>query len=95
MPKLSRWIVARKMVAVFPQEVLKELVELGANLGGGWCQVHQHLHVNPENREKIIALLEAHGYRVDDVDRDQEISGLLNHTLTRKPRGRDRRAGIR
>lgn len=95
MPKMSRWIVARKMVAVFPQEVLKELVELGANLGGGWCQVHQHLHVNPENREKVIALLEAHGYRVDDVSPDHEVSGVPNHTQVRKSRGRDRRTGLR
>jgi len=67
MPKLERWIVASKMVPIFDQETLKEIVALGATIGGGWSQVHQHINVNSDNKEKIEELLQSRGYEVSNV----------------------------
>jgi len=64
MAKLERWIVASKTVDVLDAEMLRELASLGATPGGGWFEVHQHIHVNPQNKEKIEELLLARGYRV-------------------------------
>jgi hypothetical protein len=67
MPKLERWIVASKMVPVLDRETLKEVIELGGSIGGGWSQVHQHINVNADNKEKIEKLLFSRGYDVSDV----------------------------
>jgi hypothetical protein len=62
MAKMERWIVASKMVEVLDHDTLKEIVDLGATLGGGWSEVHQHIHVTPDNKEKIEAILLKRGY---------------------------------
>ena len=67
MPKLDRWIVAQKMVSVLDTETLHQIIELGGHIGGGWCQVHQHINVNPDNKEKIEQLLLEKGYEVASV----------------------------
>ena len=67
MPKLERWIVASKMVPVFDHETLASLVSLGGTIGGGWSQVHQHVNVNVNNKEKIEELLRSRGYDVSNV----------------------------
>jgi hypothetical protein len=72
MPKLERWIVASKMIPVFDQETLHSIVALGATIGGGWSQVHQHVNVNVDNKEKIEELLRSRGYQVSDVS-DQQV----------------------
>lgn len=65
MPKCERWIVAKKMVAVVDAATMKEIIDLGGQVGGGWCHVHQHIHVNPDNKERIEKLLEDRGFEVD------------------------------
>jgi len=65
MPKCERWIVAKKLVVVLDAATIKEIIDLGGQVGGGWCQVHQHIHVNPDNKEKIEKLLTDKGYEVD------------------------------
>jgi hypothetical protein len=64
MPKLERWIVAQKMVSVIDADTLKKIIELGGQIGGGWCQVHQHINVNQDNKEQIEKLLIEKGYEV-------------------------------
>jgi phospholipid N-methyltransferase len=64
MPKLERWIVAQKMVSVIDADTLRKIIELGGQIGGGWCQVHQHINVNSENKEQIEKLLQEKGYEV-------------------------------
>jgi translation initiation factor 1 (eIF-1/SUI1) len=64
MPKCERWIVAQRMVAVIDADTLKKIVELGGQIGGGWCQVHQHIYVNPDNKEQIEKLLIEKGFEV-------------------------------
>lgn len=64
MTKLERWIVASRKVKVFDDETRAELDALGVSPGGGWDEVHRHLHVTPENKEKVEELLRAKGYTV-------------------------------
>jgi hypothetical protein len=64
MPKIDHWIVAKKMVAVLDEATMKEIIDLGGQIGGGWCQVHQHIHVNSENKEQIEKLLKDKGFDV-------------------------------
>ncbi|HON56594.1 MAG TPA: hypothetical protein PLM75_13160 [bacterium] len=81
MPQLKRWIVAKKLVNIFPEDVLKKLVELGANFGGGWNEIHQHINVSPQNREQIVELLEKAGYEVEEPSSYSEVvkTDLSNH----------------
>lgn len=67
MPKLERWIVASKMVPVFDHETLKDIISLGGGIGGGWSQVHQHINVNADNKEKIEDLLRSRGYEISYI----------------------------
>jgi translation initiation factor 1 (eIF-1/SUI1) len=67
MPKCERWIVAQKMVVVIDANILKEILDLGGQVGGGWCLVHQHIHVNPDNKEQIEKLLTEKGFDVAAV----------------------------
>ena len=60
----DRWIVASKMIPVFDNELLTKIANLGGSVGGGWCEVHQHVHVMPENKEAIEELLVRNGYKV-------------------------------
>lgn len=66
MPKLERWLVASKMVEVLDADTLKVIGELGGQIGGGWCEVHQHICVNSQNKEQIEALLRGKGFTVTD-----------------------------
>ena len=66
MPKLQRWIVASKTIDVLDPETLDEILALGGNLGGGWNQVHQHICVNHENKERIEAILLAQGFEISE-----------------------------
>jgi len=68
MPRLQRWIVARKIVPVFSTETAKKLTDLGANLGDGDFNLHQIVNVNFRNREKVIELLIADGFSVTDAE---------------------------
>ena len=64
MPKCERWIVAQKMVEVLDAATIKKVLELGGQIGGGWNRIHQHICVNPENKERIEALLVEKGFEV-------------------------------
>lgn len=79
MPKLSRWIVAKKMMHLFPTEVLQKLLSMGANIGGGWCEIHQHINVSPQNRDEVVAYLESLGYEVLDAEEYRAHATLADH----------------
>jgi phospholipid N-methyltransferase len=64
MPKLDRWIVASKMVHVIDADTMKKILELGGQIGGGWCHIHQHICVNPENKEVIERMLQEKGFEI-------------------------------
>ena len=64
MPKLERWLVASKVVEVLDPETVELLLELGGQIGGGWYEVHTHICVNQDNKEKIEHLLEAQGLTI-------------------------------
>jgi hypothetical protein len=64
MPKLDRWIVASKMVHVIDAETMKKILDLGGQIGGGWCRIHQHISVNPENKEAIESILQEQGFEI-------------------------------
>lgn len=67
MPKLERWIVVSRMVPVLDQETLQMVLALGGNIGGGWAQVHQHINVNADNKEKVEELLRSRGFEVSEL----------------------------
>ena len=67
MPKLDRWLIASKMVTVLDGETVRAIMDMGGHIGGGWCEVHQHVLVNVKNKEKIEALLDAKGFTVSAV----------------------------
>ena len=67
MPRLVRWIVASRMLEVLDKETLRSVLDLGGRIGGGWCLVHQHICVNPENKERIERLLRDSGYTVSEA----------------------------
>ncbi len=83
MPKLSRWIVAKKMMHLFPTEVLQKLLAMGANIGGGWCEIHQHINVSPQNRDEVVAYLESQGYDVVDAEEYRAHTALEDHPSAR------------
>lgn len=64
MPKLQRWLVATKMVEVLDKDTLKAIIGLGGQIGGGWCEVHQHICVNQDNKEEIERILTEKGFTV-------------------------------
>ena len=64
MPKLEHWIIASKTTEVLTEEMVNALVKLGAVMGDGWYKTHQHVCVNPYNKEKIEDILRAAGYTV-------------------------------
>ncbi len=67
MPKLDRWLVASKMVTVLDKETVRAILDLDGHIAGGWCEVHQHILVNADNKEKIEKLLSSKGYTVSSV----------------------------
>ena len=73
MPKLQRWIVASKMVEVLDRETVGEIGAMGGQIGGGWCEVHQHICVNMDNKERIENLLVSKGY-VISLPSDRHVS---------------------
>ena len=64
MPKLERWLIAARKADIFNSEEIGELSALGANVGGGWDTVHQHVYVNAENKEDIEEYLRSRGFQV-------------------------------
>lgn len=68
MPKLQRWIVASKTIEVLDAETQNRVLALGGNLGGGWNQVHQHICVNHENKERIEEILREKGFEISEAE---------------------------
>jgi len=64
MAKLEKWIVAARMVEVLDAETEKTIINMGGLIAGGWCQVHQHIIVTPDNKEQIETYLKEKGYQV-------------------------------
>ena len=64
MPKLERWLIASKMVAVLDGETINTILDLGGHIGGGWCEIHQHVCVNASNKEAIEDLLRQKGFTI-------------------------------
>ena len=72
MPKLKRWITAKTSCPVFKGDLAKQLTELGANLADGHFEISQTIFVNAKNREKVIELLQQHGFTVEDSEEEPE-----------------------
>jgi hypothetical protein len=64
MPKCDRWIVAQKMVPVLEADMIGKIIKLGGQVGGGWNRIHQHICVNPDNKEAIESMLIEKGFEV-------------------------------
>ncbi len=64
MPKLEHWLVASKMLEVLDRETVQGILDLEGHIGGGWCEIHQHICVNSQNKERIEALLIEKGFTV-------------------------------
>ncbi len=64
MPQLQRWLIASKMVEVLDPEMVRAIVDQGGSIGGGWCEIHQHILVNAHNKESIEAMLCESGFTV-------------------------------
>jgi hypothetical protein len=64
MPKLERWIIAAKRTKVLAEETANAIANLGAVIGDGWYDTHQHVCVNPHNKEQIEEILRVAGYTV-------------------------------
>lgn len=63
-PPVGQLITASRMLAVLDKETMIAIFDLGGHIGGGWCEVHQHVCVPPENREKVEEILLEAGYKV-------------------------------
>jgi len=72
MPKLNRWIVAKKNCPLFKGELAKQISDLGANLAAGSFEIRQVINVNAMNREKVIELLQQNGFTVTDSDDEKD-----------------------
>ncbi len=70
MPKLHRWLKAKKLLPVFSRALEDELTRLGVNIAGIDREISETVCVNAHNREAVIALLERHGFIVEDVEHD-------------------------
>jgi hypothetical protein len=70
MPKLHRWLKARKFLPVFSHQLQDELTALGVNMAGSDHEISETICVNAKNRETVIALLEQHGFIVEDIEHD-------------------------
>ena len=64
MPKLEHWVIASKMIEVLDQETTRTILDDGGQIGGGWCQVHQHICVNRHNKERLEQLLKDKGFTI-------------------------------
>ncbi|MBL8027713.1 MAG: hypothetical protein JNL74_14925 [Fibrobacteres bacterium] len=68
MPKLSRWLKVSKDIPVFSHELSKQLSAMNVTFAGGEHTITQNVHVNSENKEKAIRLLEEDGFKIEEVD---------------------------
>ena len=64
MPKLQRWIIASKQLEVVDKETIEAIESIGGQIGGGWGEIHQHICVNKDNKEKIEDMLIAQGFTI-------------------------------
>jgi hypothetical protein len=64
MPKMQHWLIASKMVEVLSPELTRSILDQGGIIGGGWCEIHQHICVNTKNKETIEAQLAEEGFTV-------------------------------
>lgn len=67
MPKLERWIIASKKIPVLSGEILSKIIDAGGEIGGGWCQIHQHILVNEKNKESIEKILRNENFDISDA----------------------------
>lgn len=58
-PMNMQCIIASRMLAVLDPVTVQAILEAGAQIGGGWCEVHQHIHVDDSNVDKVTEVLRA------------------------------------
>ena len=85
MPKLQRWLIASKMVEVLGTDTVKGILGLGGQIGGGWCEIHQHICVNAQNKEVIEVLLQDAGFDISYPSEKKVMHPEIYHTETPAP----------
>lgn len=63
-PENTECLIVSRMLAVLDPETVSAILEAGGQIGGGWCEVHRHVHVDSRNREEVAAILRAAGLTV-------------------------------
>lgn len=58
-PENMHCIIASRMLAVLDPETVQAILEAGGQIGGGWCEVHQHIHVHGNNVDAVAKILRA------------------------------------
>lgn len=66
-PENAGWLVVSRMLPVLDNRTLATVVELGGQIAGGWCEVHQHVRVEPSIREVAMDLLHSANLTVTPV----------------------------
>jgi|GEM_PF-1768179 len=58
-PPNMHCIIASRMLAVLDPVTVQAILEAGGQIGGGWCEVHQHVHVHDDNVKRVAEILRA------------------------------------
>lgn len=56
-PENMHCIIASRMIAVLDPVTVRAILETGGQIGGGWCEVHQHIHVDEDHVDAVAKVL--------------------------------------
>jgi hypothetical protein len=58
------WFIVTREVNTIDKETEKEIIKAGAQIGGGWSEIHQHIYIDAINQNEAISILREKGYTV-------------------------------
>jgi hypothetical protein len=60
----DQWFIVAREVNTIDKETEVEIIKAGAQMGGGWSEIHQHVYIDPINQNSVISILREKGYTV-------------------------------
>lgn len=64
----ENWFIVRRTVQTMDQETRSKISAIGAQIGGGWHEIHTHIYIDPIHQSECKEVLEAQGYKLEPLE---------------------------
>lgn len=64
----ENWFIVRRTVETMDQETRSAISKIGAQIGGGWHEIHTHVYIDPAHQNECREILKQKGYKLEPLE---------------------------